>query len=145
MAVILVLAAAIPALASHGIVTVQSRHTVGETADRLESVLARRGMKVFNRIDHAAGAESVGQKLRPTILIIFGNPKVGTALLLCSQTTGIDLPLKALIWEDSDGLVKLSYNHPRFLADRHGILNCGDVLEGMSGALKAIAAETAAE
>ncbi|UCF32233.1 MAG: DUF302 domain-containing protein [bacterium] len=130
-----------PALASHGIVTVQSGFSVEETADRLEAVLERKGMTVFNRIDHAAAAGAIGQDLRPTVLIIFGNPKVGTALMQCSQTAGIDLPLKALVWRDADGLVKLSYNHPQFLADRHGIIACGDVIERMTGALKAITAE----
>jgi uncharacterized protein (DUF302 family) len=96
-------------------------------------------MKIFSRIDHAEGAASVGKELRPTILVIFGNPNVGTALMLCGQTAGIDLPLKALVWQDEKGQVKLSYNDPGYLADRHRITNCGDTLIKMSGALKMFA------
>ncbi len=127
------------ASASHGIITVNSSYSVPETADRLETVLAEKGMTIFSRIDHAEGAVSVGKELRPTILVIFGNPNVGTALMLCGQTAGIDLPLKALVWQDESGQVKLSYNDPGYLADRHGIINCGDTLEKMSGALKMFA------
>ena len=120
-------------------ITIESNHSTPETADRLEIVLKEKGMTVFSRIDHAAGAAGIGETLRPTTLIIFGNPKVGTALMKCGQTAGIDLPLKILIWEDGSGLVKLSYNDPRYIADRHGITNCGQVLEKMTGALKAFA------
>ena len=124
---------------SHGMVTIESRHSVQVTADRLEPILEEKGMTVFSRIDHAAGAAGIGETLRPTILFIFGNPKVGTALMKCGQTAGIDLPLKILIWEDDSGLVKLTYNHPRYIADRHGISDCGQVLEKMTGALKGFA------
>ena len=124
---------------SHGMVTIESRHSVQVTADRLEPILEEKGMTVFSRIDHAAGAAGIGETLRPTILFIFGNPKVGTALMKCGQTAGIDLPLKILIWEDDSGLVKLTYNHPRYIADRHGISDCGQVLEKMTGALRAFA------
>ena len=98
---------------SHGMVTIESRHSVQITADRLEPILEENGMTVFSRIDHAAGAAGIGETLRPTILFIFENPKVGTAVMKCGQTAGIDLPLKILIWEDDSGLVKLSYNDPR--------------------------------
>ena len=124
---------------SPGMVTIESRHSVQVTADRLEPILEEKGMTVFSRIDHAAGAAGIGETLRPTILFIFGNPKVGTALMKCGQTAGIDLPLKILIWEDDSGLVNLSYNDPRYIADRHGISDCGQVLEKMTGALKAFA------
>ena len=124
------------AFGSHGMITVESSHSIKTTADRLESILEEKGMTVFSRIDHAAGAAGIGETLRPTILFIFGNPKVGTALMKCGQTAGIDLPLKILIWEDDSGLVKLSYNDPRYIADRHGISDCGQVLEKMTGALK---------
>ena len=137
----------IPALAlgSHGIVTVQSNHSVSITADRLEPLLKEKGMTVFSRIDHAAGAAGIGETLRPTILFIFGNPTAGTALMKCGQTAGIDLPLKILIWEDDSGLVKLSYNDPRYIADRHGISDCGQILEKMAGALKVFAEKAAGE
>jgi uncharacterized protein (DUF302 family) len=120
---------------SHGMITIQSSHSASITADRLEPILKEKGMTVFSRIDHAAGAAGIGETLRPAILFIFGNPKVGTALMKCSQTAGIDLPLKILIWEDESGLVKLSYNDPQYIADRHGISSCGLFLKKMTGAL----------
>lgn len=132
-------------LGSHGMVTVESTHSVETTAERLETILKEKQMKIFARIDHAAGAAGIGETLRPTVLIIFGNPKVGTSLMKCSQTTGIDLPLKALIWEDESGMVKLTYNHPSFIADRHGISDCGPVVEKMTGALKAFAEKATGE
>lgn len=134
-----------PALASgsHGLITVQSSYSVPVTADHLESILKEEGMTVFSRIDHASGAAGIGETLRPTVLLIFGNPRAGTALMKCGQTTGIDLPLKILMWEDVSGLVKLSYNDPRYIADRHGISHCGQVMEKMSGTLKRIAERAA--
>jgi len=87
-------------IASEGMVNVKSVHAVNVTADRLENVLKSKGMTVFTRINHAAGAEKVGKTLRPTELVIFGNPKIGTPLMQCSQSIAIDLPQKALIWED---------------------------------------------
>ena len=132
-------------LGSHGMVTIESSHGVVATADRLGSVLEEKGMKIFSRIDHAAGAAGIGESLKPTLLIIFGNPKVGTALMKCGQTAGIDLPLKILIWEDDKGRVKLTYNDPGFIADRHGITDCGQVLEKMTGALKSFAEKAAGE
>ena len=137
----LILLVLVPTLAvgSHGIVTIESRYSVDVTADRLEGVLKEKNMTIFSRIDHAAAAAGIGETLRPTVLIIFGNPKVGTALMKCGQTAGIDLPLKALIWEDEYGSVKLSYNDPGFIADRHGISDCRPVLDKMTGALKSFA------
>ncbi len=96
------------AYADNGIISVKSSHEVKATADRLENVLNQKGMTVFIRIKHAEGAQKVGKKLRPTELVIFGNPKVGTPLMQCSQSTAIDLPQKALIWEDEKGQVWLS-------------------------------------
>jgi uncharacterized protein (DUF302 family) len=101
---------------------------------------------VFKRIDHAAGAQKVGKTLRPTELVIFGNPKVGTPLMLCSHSVAIDLPQKALIWEDKAGQVWFSYNDPQYLALRHNIQGCDEVLKKVAGALgnfakKASAAE----
>ncbi len=123
------------ALASEGMVNVKSAHSVAETANRLENLLGSKGMTVFKRIDHAAGAASVGNNLRPTELVIFGNPKVGSPLMLCSQSIAIDLPQKALIWEDADGQVWLSYNDPAFLKLRHDTRGCDEVLKKVSGAL----------
>jgi len=128
-----------PAFGSQGVITIESSHNVPVTADRLESILKEKGMTVFSRIDHAAGAAGIGETLRPTILLIFGNPKIGTDLMKCGHAAGIDLPLKALIREDETGRVNLTYNDPRFIADRHGITRCGEVVENMSNALKGIA------
>ena len=105
------------------------------TADRLEAVLKKKGMTVFNRIDHAKGAKSVGNDLRPTELIIFGNPKIGSVLMGCAQTIAIDLPQKALVWQDGGGQVWLSYNEPTELAKRHRLPGCEKVIQKVTGAL----------
>ena len=123
------------AYADNGIISVKSSHAVKATADRLENTLKQKGMTVFIRIDHAAGAQKVGKQLRPTELVVFGNPKVGTPLMLCSQSTAIDLPQKALIWEDQDGTVWFSYNDPNYLVERHGITGCAEVLKKIEKAL----------
>ena len=102
-----------------GLITIRSRHSVKATVDRLESDLKAAGVSVFARIDHAAGAASVGMELRPTELLIFGNPRAGTPLMQSKQAIGIDLPLKLLAWEDADGAVWASYNDPAWLAARH--------------------------
>lgn len=121
--------------ANNGLISVKSAHDVNTTADRLEAVLEKKGMKIFNRIDHAAGAASVGNSLRPTQLIIFGNPKIGSVLMGCAQTIAIDLPQKALIWQDGGGQVWLSYNNPALLANRHRMAGCDQVLKKVTGAL----------
>jgi len=122
-------------LAAEGMVTVKSAHDVKTTADRLEAKLKEKGMNVFGRVNHAAGAEKAGMELRPTELVIFGNPKVGTPLMKCAQSVAIDLPQKALIWEDSEGAVWLAYNDPQYLKGRHAIDGCDEVLGKVSGAL----------
>jgi uncharacterized protein (DUF302 family) len=121
--------------ADNGIISVKSSHEVKATTDRLENVLNQKGMTVFIRINHAEGAQKVGKKLRPTELVIFGNPKVGTPLMQCSQSTAIDLPQKALIWEDGEGQVWLSYNDPNYLVERHGITGCAEVIKKIETAL----------
>ncbi len=123
------------AYADNGIISVKSSHEVKATADRLEKILKQKGMTVFIRINHAAGAQKVGKKLRPTELVVFGNPKVGTPLMQCSQSTAIDLPQKALIWEDEKGQVWLSYNDPHYLVERHGITGCAEVIKKVEKAL----------
>jgi len=123
------------AYADNGIISVKSSHEVKATADRLENVLKQKGMTVFIRINHAEGAQKVDKKLRPTELVIFGNPKVGTPLMQCSQSTAIDLPQKALIWEDEKGPVWLSYNDPNYLVERHGITGCAEVIKKIEEAL----------
>ena len=136
LVLIILLFAAAQASADTGFINVKSNHNVNETADRLEKVLKQKGMTVFNRINHAAGAQKVGKDLRPTELIIFGNPKVGAPLMQCSQSVGLDLPQKALIWEDDAGLVWFTYNAPRYLDNRHGLAKCGPVLKKVENALR---------
>ena len=124
-----------PAAAQGGLVSVKSNHDVVTTANRLESALKEKGVTVFARIDHAAGAQRVGQTLKPTLLIIFGSPAMGTPLIQRSRSIGIDLPLKALIWEDNAGQVWFTYNAPDYLARRHGITEMGEAIQKMAQAL----------
>ncbi len=123
------------AVADNGLISIKSSHGVKVTADRLEETLKMKGMTVFIRINHAEGAQKVGKKLRPTELIIFGNPKVGAPLMQCGQSVAIDLPQKALIWEDEAGQVWLSYNDPKYLAKRHGVKGCDEVIKKIENAL----------
>jgi uncharacterized protein (DUF302 family) len=124
-----------------GLITIQSSHDPDETMTKFESALTAKGMSVFAKVDHAAGAASVGMELRPTLLIMFGNPKGGTPLMQVAQTSGIDLPLKALIWQDASGATWLSYNDPAWIATRHGLHPGAEAaVKAMSGALRAFAA-----
>ena len=126
-------------MAENGLVTLESAHNVKDTIDRFESGARSAGMTIFARIDHAAGARGVGLALRPTELLIFGNPKAGTPLMQSDQTIGIDLPLKALAWEDPAGKVWLSYNDPAWLAGRHGLADqAGERTKAMAAALAAL-------
>ena len=136
---------AIPALAADGMVTVPSTHTVEETAERLESVLHEKGMTIFNRIKHSEAAAKVGIELRKTELILFGNPKVGSPLMKCQQSVAIDLPQKALIWEDDNAKVWISYNDPRYLEKRHNIAGCEEVIAKIEKALAGITKSAAGE
>jgi uncharacterized protein (DUF302 family) len=106
-------------MSEDGLITVASNYPVKETLDRLEADLKAKDIRVFARIDHAAGAASVALPLRPTEVLIFGSPKGGTPLMQSSQTIGIDLPLKVLAWEDAGGKVWITYNDPAWLARRH--------------------------
>jgi uncharacterized protein (DUF302 family) len=106
---------------SNGLTQVASPYSVDETLKRLESVLAQRGLQVFALVDHSGEAEKVGMKMRPTKLLIFGSPKGGTPVMLAAPSVAIDLPLKALIAEDADGKVWVTYNSPEYLQQRHGI------------------------
>jgi uncharacterized protein (DUF302 family) len=121
-----------------GFVRKPSHHPVPETVDRLVSVLQSQGMTVFARIDHAAEAKKVGLKMRPTHLLVFGNPKGGTPLMVIAPTVAIDLPFKALVWEDEGGKVWLGYNSPEYLKKRHGIEGKDEVLKALAGALDAM-------
>jgi uncharacterized protein (DUF302 family) len=123
-------------MADNGLVAVKSAHGVKDTIDRLASDVTAKGLTVFARIDHAQGAHEAGLALRPTELLIFGNAKGGTPLMQSRQTIGIDLPLKALAFEDADGTVWLCYNDPAWLAARHGVVG-GEVTKAMATALAA--------
>ncbi|MGK7875932.1 MAG: DUF302 domain-containing protein [Xenococcaceae cyanobacterium] len=123
----------------NGIVAVKSSYSVQETVNRFETIFKQRGLTLFNHIDHAANAASVGQTLRPTHLLIFGNPQVGTTLMQCSQGAALDLPMKALIWKDDAGQVWLGYNDPEYLQTRHGLNGCEQTLANVEKALNSLA------
>ena len=123
------------AIADNGLVTIKSSYNVSDTADRFEKVLRTKGMIIFSRINHSEGAAKVGKQLRPTELIVFGNPKVGTPLMQCAQTVAIDLPQKALFWEDENGQTWLSYNDPQYLVSRHNVIGCEEVVKKITHAL----------
>lgn len=131
------------AYAGEGLVSVKSSLGAQETADRLGRLIVERGMTLFNRIDHAAGAKKVGMELRFTEVFLFGNPKGGTPLMKCQQSVGIDLPLKILVWEDEAGTVWVGYTDPWNLKKRHGITGCDHVLDKMKGALEKFASDAA--
>jgi uncharacterized protein (DUF302 family) len=107
--------------AGEGIISKASKYSVPETLDRVDALLRSRGIKIFVRVDHSGEAEKAGLKMPPTQLLIFGNPKGGTPVMLAAPTAAIDLPLKALAWQDSDGKVWLSYNDPEYLKKRYGL------------------------
>jgi uncharacterized protein (DUF302 family) len=137
---VLVLTAA-AAGAAEGLVSVKSPHSAKETIDRFEAAAKARGLNIFLRVDHAAGAKKIGKEIRPTELLVFGNPQGGTPLMECAQSAGIDLPLKALAWQDEGGQVWLAYNDPRYLATRHGAGDCGPVVANLTKALAGLAQE----
>ena len=109
------------AATNNGIVNKPSKHSVEQTVETLSNILKSKGVAVFALIDHSGEAEKVGLKMRPTKLLIFGNPKAGTPLMLASPSSAIDLPLKLLVWEDAQGKVWVSYNSPEYLRERHGL------------------------
>jgi uncharacterized protein (DUF302 family) len=110
-----------PVKQKNGIVDVPSNHSVDETVEKVKGILQSQGVTLFALIDHSGGAEKVGMKMPPTKLLIFGNPKGGTPLMLAAPSIAIDLPLKILVWQDAQGKVWLSYNCPEYLKDRHGL------------------------
>jgi uncharacterized protein (DUF302 family) len=123
------------AAADGAVVTKKSAHSVSATLDRFEKILKSKGITVFTRIDHAAGAKKVGAELPATELIVFGNPKLGTPLMQAARSVGLDLPMKALAWADTDGTVYLSYTAPSALKSRHGIEGADKVIATMTKAL----------
>ena len=126
-------------LADADLVTLSSAHGATETVERLKSLLSQKKIQVFADIDHAEGARKVGLPLRPTHLLIFGNPQAGTPLMQSQQTIGLDLPLRVLVWEDAAGKVRLTYHRPEFLAQRHQILDHGEAIEALASGLAALA------
>jgi uncharacterized protein (DUF302 family) len=134
------------AMAPDGLITSSSPFDPHETMDRVAAAVTKRGITILARIDHAAAAAKVGLKLRPTEVLIFGNPVAGTPLMQAAQTIGIDLPLKMLVWQDDAGKTWLAYNDPRWLAKRHGIESAvAQNLEGMAAGLAAIAKEATSD
>jgi|SRR5580698_7648833 uncharacterized protein (DUF302 family) len=126
---------------AEGLTTLPSNFDAKETMDRLETAVKAKGLTIFARIDHAAGAAAVGLPLRPTELLIFGNARGGTPLMQASQAIGIDLPLKALVYEDANGKTWLAYNNPAWLAQRHGLgANVEATVKALEAALHALSA-----
>ncbi|MFV1993608.1 MAG: DUF302 domain-containing protein [Acidiferrobacterales bacterium] len=119
-----------------GLVIKKSAFSVKVTLDRLENVLKKKGITIVTRWSHDAGAKKAGIDLRPTELLLFGNPKLGSHMFTSNQTAGIDLPMKALVWQDEKGQVWLAYNDPQYIADRHGIKDRAEIVKKMTGALK---------
>lgn len=126
--------------AADGLLAHESPFSVSETMDRLEATIEQRGLNLLARVDHAAGAERAGMSLRPTTLLIFGNPQGGTPLMQCAQTMGIDLPLKVLAWEDENGQVWIGYNAMSYLSRRYGTGDCPAV-ERLEAALSGIVSD----
>lgn len=124
--------------AEEGLISVESKYSVKETADRFTSILEKKGLTLFARIDHQKNGASVNLELRETEVIIFGNPKAGTPLMQCSQQAGIDLPQKALVWKDVDNKVWLSYNNPEYIKQRHNIQGCDKVIAKIANILSAL-------
>jgi uncharacterized protein (DUF302 family) len=121
------------------LVTLPSAHGATETVERLKALLAQKGVQVFAHIDHAAGARAVGLPLRPTQVLIFGNPKAGTPLMQARQTVGLDLPLRVLVWEDESGQVWLTYRPVADLAQRHHVTGLGEAVKALDDGLAGLA------
>ena len=130
--------------ADTGLVTLPSAHGATETVERLKGLLAQKGIEVFAHIDHAAGATSVGLPLRPTQVLIFGNPWAGTPLMQARQTVGLDLPLRVLVWEDGEGKVWLTYRPVKDVARQHHISDRDETVQALDTGLGALARAAAA-
>jgi uncharacterized protein (DUF302 family) len=125
--------------AQDGLTRVRSDAGVAETVARLDRAARERRLTVFATVDHAANARAAGLTLRPTVVLIVGNPQVGTRLMDCGQEIAIDLPLKLLVWEDANGAVWIGYTPPRRLAERHGLQGCDEVVTQVEAGLGALA------
>ncbi len=120
------------------LLTFESHYSVNQTAERLVELLKVKGFTVFKKIDHSQGAKTVGIELRETLVVIFGNPKVGSKLMQCNPTIAIDLPQKALIWQDANDKVWMSVNNPSYLKERHNVQGCDKFFDKITTALKGI-------
>ena len=134
---------AAPGVADAEMVKIESQYTVTLTIDRLEEVLAEKNISVMARVDHAKNASTVDMALRPTSLLLFGDPRLGTRLMQDAQSIGIDLPMKALAWEDADGTVWIGYVSPAELAERHALAPDHEVIQKMTAALAALTGRAA--
>ena len=141
--VVLIISFTTSSLASDKFKTIESKHSVSETLDRLTKILKSKGIKIMARVDHAAGAKGAGLELPPTQLLIFGNPKLGTPLMQANRMIGLDLPMKALAWEGASGKVFLSYTTPGALQDRHQIKQRDKIFGIMTKALGGLTAAAA--
>ena len=130
--------------AAEGLITITSPHGVQETTDRLEKAVTEAGFTVAVRWNHAKGAEKVGLKLAPEEILIFGKPKAGTLLMQSNPTAGIDLPMKYLVWQGTDGKTQVAWNDPAWIARRHGITDRAELIARMQAALRKIAEKAAA-
>ena len=143
VAMIALVLSTVAAQAGDGLVKKLSARSVQTTMDSLENLVRNKGLTVFARIDHAAGAAQVGEEMLPTQLLMFGNPAIGTNLMTSQRTVGVDLPIKVLIWEEPDGKVWIAYNDPAYLAKRHGIDDRDAVLDKMGRAVKGLVSAAA--
>jgi uncharacterized protein (DUF302 family) len=132
-------------LADDGLVTLPSSHGASKTVERLKALLDQKKIRVFAHIDHAAEAEKVGLSLRPTQVLIFGNPRAGTPPMQSRQTIGLDLPLRVLVWEDGAGNVWLTYRRPEFLAQRHHVADRDEAVKALDTGLAALARAATAQ
>lgn len=132
---LMVLIPAVSMAGENGMINKKSHFSVKVTLDRLENVLRKKGITIVTRWSHHAGAKKANIPLRPTELLIFGNPKMGSHFFTSQQSAGIDLPMKALAWKDKNGQVWLTYNDPMYIANRHGIDNRPAIVKKMTGAL----------
>ena len=118
-------------MSQNGLIQVSSPYSVDETVKRLLAILSQKGLQVFALVDHSGEAEKIGMKMQATKLVIFGSPKAGTPLMVAARTLAIDLPLKALVWQDGDGTAWVSYNSPEYLQQRHGVPD--DLVKNIAG------------
>ncbi|ARC94784.1 hypothetical protein B6A42_25500 [Vibrio coralliilyticus] len=141
----ILLSASMSVIAAQGVVMYESPYSVKETADRFEAIAKKKGLNIFARVDHQANAEGVGLELRPTQLIIFGNPKVGTPLMQCAQSVAIDLPQKVLVTQDEEQKVWLSYNDPNYIKQRHDVKGCDEVITKVTNVLSGLSKATTSQ